>query len=97
MAWDFAQTFGDICVQWVPTLELAIEGFQKVWKACPWIQTTRKAYNLKLMQTHLDALRLGFCSGEPFHVRDIGVHPLRRWDKMYGQSPQPGQVSYMHL
>ena len=41
------------------------------------------AYNLKLMQTHLDALCLGFCSGEPFHVRDIGVHPLHRWEKIY--------------
>ena len=48
------------------------------------------AYNLKLMQTHLDALCLGFRSGESFHVRGIGVVPLHILEKMYSQDVLQG-------
>ena len=65
-AQDFVRDFGSTIVEWVPIVELAILGMESVWNACPWIQTSKFAYNIQLMQDHLEALRFGFSFGYPF-------------------------------
>ena len=72
----FVRTWGSLCAFIAPVLEHAIIGMQEIWKACPWIQTTKHAYNRELMQTHLEALRLGFPSGFPFYIRKLPVYPV---------------------
>ena len=73
-AQDFVCHCGSTIAQWVPIVERAIKGMERVWSACPWIQTTNWAYDRQLMQCHVEALRLGFMSGKPFFHR--GVFPV---------------------
>jgi hypothetical protein len=74
-AWGFVRAWGAKCAACAPILEHAIIGMNKVWEACPWIQTSKADYNCELVQTHLEALRLGFPSGVPFYVRGLPVFP----------------------
>ena len=71
----FVDEWGLAMHNWVPVLENAIRGVEKVWHACPWIQTTRRNYDSVLAFTHLEALRLGYPSGRPFHIFGIPVLP----------------------
>ena len=80
-AQDFVCHFGSTIAQWVPIVELAIKGMESVWNACPWIQTTKSAYNIQLMLDHLDALRFGFISGYPFFCRKLPVFPVISFHK----------------
>ena len=54
---------------------------ESVWNACPWIQTTKWAYDRQLMQYHVEALRLGFMSGNPFFRRKVPVFPVISFHK----------------
>ena len=80
---QFVHEWGSKCAEWVPVLEQAINGVQQVCEACPWIQTSKATYDVELMQAHLQALRLGFCSGLPFHSRRLQVFPLAWHSRMY--------------
>ena len=71
----FAREWGLAMGAWVPFLEDAIQGVEQVWHACPWIQTVKKRYNSELVFQNLEALRLGYPSGRPFHILGIPVFP----------------------
>ena len=80
---QFVRDWGSKCAAWEPVLEHAINGVHRVWEACPWVQTSKAAYNPELMQKHLQALRLGFPSGLPFHNHRLPVFPLAIHRQMY--------------
>ena len=95
-ALQFVRDWGSQCVACAATLELAIIGMLRVWEACPWIQTSRANYNPDLMHTHLEALRLGFSPGHPFHHRSVPVFPLALHGEVYPEEMQEDLKDELH-
>lgn len=85
----FVRDWGKTCANMVPFLESAISGVEMVCEEFPWIHVTKREYKPELMHTHLQALRLGFCSGLPFHQLQIPVFP---WDWLKRFQPQYAEM-----
>ena len=95
-ALQFVRDWGKQCVACAVTLELAIIGMLRVWEACPWIQTNTDRYNADLMHKHLEALRLGFSSGHPFHQHSVPVFPLALHGEVYTEDMQEDLKDALH-
>ena len=83
VAHNFVSTWGAKCTTWIPVVEMAFNGLAYVFQACPWFRPFKSNYNPALVQTHLEALRLGFSIGLPFHRHKVPVFPLSIWKQMY--------------
>ena len=84
-ACEFVRAHGAIVLPWVPVLEGAIIGYEAVWTNCPWIQCYSRDYNRKLQLAHMEAMRLGFPSGAPFHSLGIPVVPVILWTSHFSE------------
>ena len=85
-AWEFVRAWGPTCQNRTLALEHAIMGMRSIWEACPWIQIGKAHYDHELMQSHLEALRLGFHCGAPFHARRLPVFPAVMHGQVYNEN-----------
>ena len=77
----FVREHGATVLPWVAVLEDAILGYECIWLQCPWIQCISREYKPELQSAHIEALRLGFPSGVPFHSLGIPVLPDELWNR----------------